>query len=168
MRLYACICVLATALFPCATFAQQSTTPGYTAADQARFAKLRATVGTWNCTDVPANKIPDVVTTTQQGNWFVSKETGGNPNTTYTRWSHGYQQYISVTMDPLGAMFVQTTTASDPNNATWVTEWPTTMPNKMPVPNASVTLSGNRLVWSGKDLVNGKMIATKETCIKQS
>src|SRR5579872_2925180 len=148
MRLSVFICFLIL-LVPSASFAQQSTTPGYTALDQQQFAKLRAGVGTWNCVDIPANKKPDVISTTQQGNWFVSHETGDNPNTSYTRWSHGYRHYFSATMDPQGDMTVAITTDPDPYNATWKYTSPTTTPSNKPLPPYKVSLSGNTMISEG-------------------
>jgi hypothetical protein len=167
MRLYVCICFLAL-LSPCVAFARQSATAGYSVADQEQFDKLRTTVGTWNCSGAAVNETSRVVTTTQQGNLFVSHETGENAYTTYTHWSHGYQKYISVRMNPLGTTSVSSTTSADPNNATWVTEWPAMTPDKEPIPARTVATSGNTMVWSGQSYVDGRTIPYKETCVRQS
>ena len=167
MRLSLCICLVLVSV-PAGSFAQQSTTPGYTAFDQKQFAKLRAGVGTWNCTNVPAGKKPDVITMAQQGNWFVSHETGDSPNTSYTRWSHGYQHYFSATMDPLGDMTVAQTADSDPFNATWTYAVPTMTPDKKPLLPYRVSLSGNTMVSQGGYYDNkSRLLHFKSTCVKQ-
>ena len=151
-----------------AASAQQSTSLEYTAFDKRQFSKLRATVGTWDCTDVPASKKPDVVVTTQEGNFFVSRETGDTPETYYTRWSHGYKTYYAVTLYRDGGTTVATTPSMDPNNATWQISWPTKDTNGKPIPPQTVRTSGNTMVWTstfydGK----GKIQHFKSTCVRR-
>lgn len=96
-------------LIPSVSSAQLSTTPGYTKFDQQQFAKLRASVGTWKCIDVPASKKPDVQTTRQAGNYFVTRESGDDPSTSYTRWSTSYRMYYTVSIDDSGGTQVYMT-----------------------------------------------------------
>lgn len=148
-------------------FAQQSTTPGYTKFDQQQFAKLRATVGTWKCVDVPASKKADVITTSQDGNWFVSKETGEDPSTSYTRWSHGYQQFFTMTMSSQGNGNVMVTKAPDPNNAVWTFESPIKSPQGKPFLPITTSLSGNTVKSTGAFYDNkGKLQHFTSTCTK--
>lgn len=122
----------ACALIPGAALAQLSTTPGYTKFDQQEFAKLRAFVGTWRCTDVPASKKPDIETIKQVGNYFVVRESGDNPNTEYMRWSHGYRMFYIVEVDDQGGSSVAMTKSLDPLRTKWTTVYPTGMPDGKP------------------------------------
>ena len=148
MRFFALVC-LAALILQATGFAQQSTTPGYTRFDQQQFAKLRATTGVWTCTDVPASKKPDVITTKQNGNWFISDETGDSPNTSYTRWSHGYQHFFTVTMDPPGDATMMSTTSRDPFNGVWTYQSPSKTPDGKPLPPVSVKFAGGVLTTTG-------------------
>lgn len=118
--------VLATALcaFLTATAVAQTLPPGYSQFDLAQQAKLQADVGTWNCVSVPAPKTPLSFTESEQGNWFVARETGDNPATSYERWSHSLKAYILITIFDSGASNVAQTTSLDPDNATWTQIWP--------------------------------------------
>jgi len=147
--------------------AQMSMSPGYTAQDKAQFAKLAEGVGTWTCVDTPASKKADVVKTTLAGNWYISRETGDFPNTTYTRWNHSLKRYVSVTIGDEGATFVYQTTDSDPNNATWTPTNPFNVPaNRQALPS-TVTLSGNTMTSVGKFRdAKGNIVSYKSVCTK--
>ncbi|HEY1654667.1 MAG TPA: hypothetical protein VGF86_06115 [Candidatus Tumulicola sp.] len=122
------------ALLPGPAAAQLAPTNGFTDADVARFRKLDATLGHWVCQDRPTNSTPDstsdTIVTTREGNFYVSREVNAEPHTTYTRWSHALQRYIATTLYDAGGTFIFTTTADDPNNATWSVAFPT--PGMMP------------------------------------
>ncbi len=118
--------VLITALcafFPVAAVAQTSP-PGYTAFDRAQQAKLLADLGTWSCVLTPAEAVPLTFSETQSGNWFVTRESGDNPATTYAHWSHSLKAYVLISIFDSGASNVQQTTSLDPDNATWTQMWP--------------------------------------------
>ena len=102
----------------------QTPPPGYSQFDLAQQAKLRADLGTWNCVSVPAPKIPLSFTESEQGNWFVARETGDTPATGYERWSHSLKAFILITIFDSGASNVAQTTSLDPDNATWTPMWP--------------------------------------------
>jgi len=158
------LAVLLTLMIPFAAIAQPSTTPGYTAFDQQQFAKLGADVGTWNCTDAPASKAPDVVTVTQQGNWFVYRETGDDPNTTYQRWSHDRRMYVSLRISDSGDMGIITTASLDPDNATWNIVFPPGVPKNQ---NVTFSKSGNTLnVTFPYPDSKGNMMTGKSVCAK--
>jgi hypothetical protein len=125
-----------------------STTPGYTAFDQKQFAKLGAMLGTWKCVSVPAGKKPDAITTIQQGNWFVSRETGDDPNTSYTRWSHGYQHFFTVIVGDSGDSGMMISTSKDPYNGTWISQSPQKTPTGKPILPDYVRLRGTVARWS--------------------
>ena len=110
---------------PLLASAQVSTSPGYTRFDQQQQAKLHVFLGTWKCVDVPASKKPDIQTTTQVGNYFVTRETGDNPNAAYLRWSHSYKIYYVVELDDSGGTQVSQTRSLDPTNSTWTPAFPT-------------------------------------------
>ena len=166
MRLFALVFIGCLTLAAPA-FAQLSTTPGYTKFDQQQFAKLRATVGTWKCADVPASKKPDVITTAQVGNWFVSKETGDDPTTSYTRWSHGYKYFFSASMGSQGDMAVTMTKSLDPNNAVWTFESPLKTPQGQPMLPITTSLSGNTMKSTGTFYDDkGKVQHFTSTCTK--
>ena len=120
---------LAVAAIPAAAAAQLSTTPGYKAFDQQQQAKLRGWMGTWRCVDNPPSKKPDIETTKQDGNFFVTRESGDNPNTEYTRWSYSYKMFYTVELDDQGGTTVSSTKSLDPLNASWVTVFPSRYPN---------------------------------------
>jgi len=121
-----------TLVVPAAAIADPSTSPGYTAKDQAQFAKLALTAGTWTCKDTPAGKKPDVITGKQSGNWFVWTETSDTPNTTYVRWDHTNQWYVQSEIDDAGGSMVATTKSLDPFNATWKVMYPARGPTSYP------------------------------------
>jgi hypothetical protein len=125
-----CWALLFAALAPTAAGAQLAPTNGFTEADAARFRKLDATLGRWQCQDHPAGSTADTIVTTREGNFYVSRETSGAPHTAYTRWSHALQRYIATTLYDAGGTFIFTTTSDDPNNATWMPVFPT--PGMMP------------------------------------
>lgn len=168
MRALPLLFVLAV-IVPTVASAQLSTTSGFTAFDQRQFAKLNATVGTWTCRDVPASKKPDIVTTARQGNYFVSRETGDYPNTTYTRWSHTLKAYYSVSLSDQGGTQVFQTTAPDPNNAAWTPAWPSNqeLPKNQHAYPYTVTLSGNTITGSQQYRDSkGKLMTGKSVCTK--
>ncbi len=128
MRKILAMC-FAAALIPTAAAAQLSTTPGYTNFDQQQQAKLRGSIGTWTCIDSPPSKKPDIETTKQEGNFFVTRETGDTPNTSYTRWSHSYKMFYTVEIDDNGGTTVSSTKSLDPMNASWLTVFPSRDPH---------------------------------------
>ncbi|MGB8909787.1 MAG: hypothetical protein WCC84_13675 [Candidatus Cybelea sp.] len=118
--------VLTTALgaFLTATAVAQTPPPGYSPFDLAQQAKLQADLGTWSCVSVPAPKTPLSFTESEQGNWFVARETGDSSATGYERWSHSLKAYVLITIFDSGASNVAQTTSLDPDNATWTQMWP--------------------------------------------
>jgi hypothetical protein len=106
-------------VLPAIALADPSTSPGYTAADQAQFARLEAANGKWTCTDTPPSKAPDVFTGKQAGNWYLWTETGDGPSTTYVRWNHALQAYTQIEIDQSGSVEVYTTKSRDPFAGTW-------------------------------------------------
>ena len=156
---------LALTLFlPLVAAADPSTSPGYTAKDQAQFAKLAAGNGTWNCVDTPASKKPDVMTAKQEGNWYVTRETGDNPNTTYVRWNHSLQSYVANEVDDLGSMSIATSKSANPFNGTWYQAYP---PGQSQYP-FTISLSGNTMKTAGsyKDTKTGKIVKFASVCTK--
>ncbi len=109
---------------PLAALGDPSTTPGYTAADQAQFAKLATANGRWTCKDTPASTKADVITGKQAGNWYVWTESGDQPSITYARWSHDTKKYVQNEIDASGSTEIYTTKSSDPFNAEWVPAYP--------------------------------------------
>jgi hypothetical protein len=167
MRIIASLIILA--ISPILASAQVSTSPGYTRFDQLQQAKLRAFLGTWKCVDVPASKKPDIQTTTQVGNYFVTKETGDNPNTEYLRWSHGYRIYYAVELDDAGGTQVVQTRSLDPTNATWTLAFPTHDTNGRPLLQSVLTYSNHsyKVVSQYYD-DKGKLRSSSSTCSKVS
>lgn len=114
--------------FLCAFFAvpagAQTNPPGYTPFDSVQQAKLRGHVGTWQCVSVPPAGNPVSFTETEQGNWFVARRTGGNPATSYERWSHALKAYVLIAVFDSGASDVAQTASLDPDNATYAEMWP--------------------------------------------
>ena len=157
----------AAALIPAAAAAQLSTTPGYTAFDQQQQAKLRGWVGTWTCVDKPASKKPDIQTTTQRGNFFVTRETGDNPNTQYTRWSHGYKMFYTVEIDDQGGTNVSSTKSLDPLNASWLTVYPLRDPNGRAFLPYSVATTATTITAKGQYYDNkGNLKSSSSLCTK--
>lgn len=148
--------------------ASPATTPGFKPFDQQQFAKLQAQVGTWNCKDTPASKKPDVITVKQQGNYFVTRETGDNPNTSYTRWSMSGKRYYTVTLVDSGGSYVYETTGLDPNNATWTPAWPLGHTyGDQPTPY-KLSTSGNTITFVQKYVdAKGKAQTAKSVCTKR-
>ncbi len=141
--------------------------PGYTAADQKMFDKLSAQVGTWHCVDTPASKKPDVAITKLQGSYYVTRETGDFPSTTYMRWSHTFQRYLANSVADGGAMSVMQTMSKDPNNATWTYAYPTSLPKGNLFP-AKTSMSGNTTTTTQAFRDNkGKVMMSKSVCTKQ-
>ncbi len=162
MRVFMCG-LLITLAIPLAASADPSTSKGYTAKDQAQFAKLAAGNGTWTCIDTPPDKKPDIITGKQSGNWYVWSETGDEPSTTYVRWNHTMQMYTQTALDEGGSEFIATTKSLDPFNATWTVVFPTgagLYPFKS-------SFSGGKLTWLGtyKD-DKGKIVTYKSVCTK--
>jgi len=154
-------------LAPCVSPAQPSTTPGYTKFDQQQFAKLRASVGTWKCIDVPASKKPDVQTTKQAGNYFVTRESGDDPSTSYTRWSTSYRMYYTVSIDDSGGTQVYMTKGLEPFNSTWTEAYPARAPDGKPFFPAFVTMRGNTITSSGQYYDDkGRVRNGRSTCTK--
>lgn len=118
------ILTLALCAFFTAAAVAQTLPPGYSPFDLAQQVKLQADVGTWNCVVVPAPKTPLSFTESEQGSWFVARETGDNPATGYERWSHSLKAYVLITIFDSGASNVAQTTSLDPDNATWTQMWP--------------------------------------------
>jgi hypothetical protein len=147
--------------------AAPSTSPGYTAADQAAFAKLDAGLGTWTCVDTPPSRSPDVMTVTQQGNFYVLRETGDNPTTSYIRWSHGLQNYFGTVIADSGLVLISSTTSADPYNGIWNFVFP---PSSLvgSIPPYTLNLVGNTLTESSQftDPKTKATIPYKEVCTK--
>ncbi len=168
MRKVLALC-FATALIPVAAAAQQSTTPGYTKFDQQQQAKLRATVGTWTCVNNPPSKKPDIQTTKQEGNFFVTRESGDNPNTEYTRWSHSYKMFYTVEIDDLGGTTVSSTKSLDPLNGSWVTVFPARDPNGKAFLPYSVAATATTITAKGQYYdEKGKLKTFHGVCTKTS
>lgn len=150
---------------PMAAFADPSTSPGYTANDQAQFSKLGVANGTWTCKDTPASTKPDVITAKQAGNWYVWTETGDQPNTTYVRWNHTLQQYTQVEIDASGSSSVFTAKSLDPFNATWKPVFP---PGSGLYPYTVSSGGGSTFEAAGKfkDAKTGKVMTFKGVCTK--
>jgi hypothetical protein len=144
--------------------ADPSTSPEYTAADQAQFAKLGTANGKWTCADTPPSKKPDVITAKQLGNWYVWTESGDAPNTTFARWNATLRGYTEVEIDADGSTEVYTTKSTDPFNATWKPGFP---PGAKLYPY-SVTTTGNTFKATGKykDAKTGKVLTFKSICTK--
>jgi hypothetical protein len=111
------------AFFPIAAVAQNPP-PGYTEFDRAQQAKLLADLGSWQCVSTPASTTPRTFIETEEGNWFVTRENGDNPATTYEHWSHTLKAYVLVAIFDSGASNVAQTMSLDPDNATWTQMWP--------------------------------------------
>jgi hypothetical protein len=159
----------AAALIPTAAAAQLSTPPGYTKLDQQQQAKLRGWVGTWTCVDNPASKKPDIVTTKQDGNFFVTRESGDNPNTQYTRWSHGYKMFYTVEIDDQGGTNVSSTKSLDPLSASWVIVFPSRDPKgraflPYTVATTATTITSKAQYYDDK----GKLKTSSSVCTKTS
>ncbi len=158
------------ALAPALPAAAQSTTPGYTAQDQAQQAKLEAGVGTWNCVDTPASKSPDVITIKHVGNWYVGRETGDSPGTWYMRWSHSFQNYFANEIDDSGSTEISTTNSPDPYNATWSFVFPIALPasqQNMPLKPYTMKLTGNTMMTAGTYYDDaGKLQSFSQVCTK--
>ncbi|MFZ0032918.1 MAG: hypothetical protein WAK84_13725 [Candidatus Cybelea sp.] len=107
-----------------ATALAQTPLPGYSQFDRAQQARLRADLGTWKCLSVPAPTTSRSFTESEQGNWFVARETGDNPATGYERWSYSLKAYVLITIFDSGASNVAQTMSLDPDNATWTQMWP--------------------------------------------
>lgn len=166
MRKILAMC-FAAALIPTAAAAQLSTTPGYTKFDQQQQAKLRASIGTWTCVDSPPSKKPDIETTKQQGDFFVTRETGDTPNTTYTRWSHSYKMFYTVEIDDNGGTTVSSTKSLDPINASWLTVFPSRDPKGRPfipftVAGTATTITSKGQYYDEK----GKLNSFSSVCTK--
>jgi hypothetical protein len=159
----------AVALIPIAADPQLSTTPGYTAFDQQQQAKLRAWVGRWTCVDDPPSKKPDIQTTERGGNFFVTRETGDNPNTQYMRWSHSYKMFYAVEIDDEGGTTVYSTKSLDPLNASWATVFPSRDSNGrafLPetVATTATTITSKGQYYDGK----GNLRTASSVCTKRS
>jgi len=163
LRLLAATLGLTLAL-PLAALADPSTSPGYTATDQAQFAKLAAGNGTWTCKDTPASQKPDVITAKQAGNWYVWVETGDEPSTTYVRWSHALRAYVQHSIDDSGSSEVYVTTSADPFNGTWTLAYP----KNAPMYPYTMSHSGNTIKVKGqfKDPKTGKVMTYTGVCTK--
>jgi hypothetical protein len=71
-----------------------------------------------------SRKKPDIETTKQEGNFFVTRESGDNPNTEYMRWSHSYKMFYTAEIDDQGGTTVSSTKSLDPLNASWILVFP--------------------------------------------
>ncbi len=153
-----------TLLLPLAAGADPSTSPGYTAKDQAQFAKLAAGDGTWTCVDTPPSKKADVMTAKQEGNWYVTRETGDNPNTTYVRWNHSMQAYVANEVDDLGSTSIATSKSADPFNGNWSQVYPAGQ-SQYPF---TISLSKGTMKTAGsyKDNKTGKIVKFASVCTK--
>jgi len=150
-----------------ATAVAQTVPPGYTAFDAAQQAKLRADVGTWRCTSVPAGS-PVTVVEAEQGNWFVARSTGGDSRTTYERWSHALQAYILVSVFDSGASDVEQSASADPDNGTWTPKWPPLDNQGRKRFDIAVSRSGDTLRSSTHFYdTRGNVQSATTTCVKQ-
>lgn len=164
-----CWALALAALAPAMAGAQLAPANGFTDLDVARFRKLDATVGRWQCQDHPAGSTADTIVTTREGNFYVSRETSGAPHTTYTRWSHALQRYIATTLYDAGGTFIFTTTAEDPNNATWIAVFPapgmmaaTQMLQNYTVQTAGKTMTFAQQYYDGMQVLqNGSAVCTR-------
>jgi hypothetical protein len=136
---------------------------GPTAYDRAQYAKLAALVGTWHCVDTPANKKPDVMTVSEQGNFYVTRETGDSPATVYARWNHTYQLYQETIVNNDGSVYVITSKSASPTNATWTVAYPSGIKA-----TGTTVLSGNGYTTVVKYIDDkGKPAQSKSVCTKQ-
>lgn len=168
MRTIPAMC-FAAALVPLAAAAQLSTTPGYTKFDQQQQAKLRGFIGTWKCVDNPPSKKPDIETIKQEGNFFVTRETGDTPNTSYTRWSHSYKMFYMVEIDDNGGTTVSSTNSLNPMNASWLTVFPSRDPNgrsffPFTVATTATTITSKGRYYDDKGILK----TTSSVCTKTS
>ncbi len=163
-RLLGALCL--TLALPATALAEPSTSAGYTAYDQAQYAKLATLAGSWTCNDTPPSKKPDIITGKQAGNWFVWTETGDTPNTTYVRWDHRSQAYVQSEIDAGGASMVATTKSVDPFNATWKVAYPPSGPTSYPFKSSST--GPNAITWTGNypDPVTRKLKTFTAVCTK--
>lgn len=157
------------AAIPSAAAAQLSTTPGYTTFDQKQQAKLRGFVGTWRCVDSPPSKKPDIETTVQQGNFFLTRETGDNPSTQYTRWSHSYKMFYTVEIDDSGGTTVSSTKSLDPLNGSWLTVFPSRDSHGRAFLPSTVSIAGATITGKGQYYDGmGKLKSYSSVCTKTS
>jgi hypothetical protein len=162
--------ILTSALWACCTVgaAAQTSPPGYTQFDLAQQAKLRSDVGVWHCVSVPASTTPFAFTETEQGNWFVTRETGDAPATSYERWSHALKVYVLVTIFDSGATNVAQTASLDPDNGTWTPMWPALDNQGRKRFDNQVSRTGNVLHSTGQFYDNaGNVQTSSTTCTKQ-
>jgi hypothetical protein len=108
----------------CFSFAAAPAGAQTTPFDLAQQAKLRNDVGAWHCISLPARTTPLSFTETEQGNWFVTRQTSDVPATSYERWSHTLKAYVLITIFDSGASNVAQTTSQGPDNGTWIQMWP--------------------------------------------
>jgi hypothetical protein len=154
--------------FSTVTAFAQTIPPGYTQFDVAQQAKMRADVGTWVCVSVPAPTIPLTLAETEEGTWFVTRERGDNPATTYERWSHALKAYVLLTIFDSGASNVSRTTSLDPDNATWNQMWPEFDNLGRNRFDSQVTRSGNVLRSVGHFYDDqGRVQISTTTCTKR-
>ncbi len=159
----AALCSLLT--LPCAA---QSVPPGYTQFDLLQQAKLRRDIGTWRCVSVPAAATPLSLTQTEQGTWFVTRETGDNPANSYERWSHSLKAYVLLTIFDSGASNVSQTTSLDPDNGTWMQMWPALDAQGRKRFDTQVSRTGNVLHSATPFYDNdGKVQTSTTACTKQ-
>ena len=156
----------------CASFianAVAQTAPnGYTQFDAAQQAKLRQDVGTWRCVAVPASAAPTAIVETEQGNWFVARENGAAPHTSYERWSHSLKAYVLVTIFDSGALNVQQTSSLDPDNAVWTQVFPARDNLGRPRFDNVVSRAADVLRSTGRFYdSNGRVQTSTTTCTKQ-
>jgi hypothetical protein len=121
MRIYtfvACVMVC----IPIAASAA-TTSASFTAADQARFARIVPLTGTWSCSDTGGDK-PYTATVKVEGAWVVWREKTDDPATEYIRWNHNLKSYVVAEVESSGGLEVSTTTGSDPLNASWKPQFP--------------------------------------------
>jgi len=157
--------IVAMLALPIAAFADPSTAPDYTAADQVQFAKLGAANGRWQCTDTPASEKPDVITGKQLGNWYLWRESGDDPSTTYVRWVHGLKSYVQNEIDASGTTEIYTTTSPDPFNGTWKPAYPPRGGGLYPI---KYTFADGTMTASGKykDRKTHQVLTFKAVCTK--
>ena len=134
--------VLPLAFISSTALAQPTPQPTDSALDQQQQSKLAAWDGTWQCNPVGGGAA-ETSTTSLQGSYYVTRYTGKQSLTAYSRWDSIDRAYYTVRLLDDGRVQVFKTTSADPANGVWVAVFPERIKDR----SVETTLSGNRMTW---------------------
>lgn len=134
--------ILMVTVIPVGTSAQQSSQAGQSAVNEQQQSKLGAWAGIWQCTPFRGGTT-ETSSTSLQGNYYVTRYTGTQSLTAYSRWDPVDKAYYAARILDAGGVQIFTSTSPDPANGIWVAVFPENIKGQ----SIQTALQGNTMTW---------------------